>query len=272
MRTLGHAQVQCQIVGQAGDLVNAQAGFQGNLVLRDDGAGVDADHADIEIEILERLFQQGGPFAQMLVVLLVRKRLRILEQRQRRQLVILESFGVRRRAGPDNPQGWRHGVGRGQLREERLRAVSVFRRHRRNKPDNGDAVVARGLGGRAPFCGGDRRGFRLVPRQQRFSPSQNAEQPAQDQADAAESRHDEVFRSQKRPKDKSACYQHNLPGRRELLCQPGGQPGADGAAARCLRPIAEVDGRPVGGNGGHDQQHRPTGDAGRPSRPVAPQY
>ena len=45
MRTLGTLQVQGQVVGQAGDLVDAQAGLQGDLVLRDDRAGVDADDA-----------------------------------------------------------------------------------------------------------------------------------------------------------------------------------------------------------------------------------
>ena len=95
MRTLGTLQVQGQVVGQAGDLVDAQAGFQGDLVLRDDRAGVDADDADVEAEVRERLFQQGGPFAQLLVVLRVGERGRVFEQRQRRQLVVVLAAGNR---------------------------------------------------------------------------------------------------------------------------------------------------------------------------------
>ena len=83
MRTLGTLEVEGQVVGQAGDLVDAQAGLQGDLVLGDDRAGVDADDADVELEVLEGLLQQGGPLAQVLVVLLVGKRLRILQQRSR---------------------------------------------------------------------------------------------------------------------------------------------------------------------------------------------
>ena len=53
-----HPQVQGHVVGQRRDLVEAQAGFQGHLELRDDRAGVDADDADVEAEVGERLFQQ----------------------------------------------------------------------------------------------------------------------------------------------------------------------------------------------------------------------
>ena len=89
MRTLGTLQVQGEVVGQARDLVDAQARFQGDLVLRDDRAGVDADDADVEAEVGEGLFQQGGPFAELLIVLVVGERLRIVEQRQRRQSVFI---------------------------------------------------------------------------------------------------------------------------------------------------------------------------------------
>ena len=66
-----HLQVQGEVVGQAGDLVDAQAGLQGDLVLRDDRAGVDADDVDVQPEVGERLFQQRGRLAQVLIVLLV---------------------------------------------------------------------------------------------------------------------------------------------------------------------------------------------------------
>ena len=43
----GNLQIERQIVGQPGHLVNPQAGFQGHLILSDDGAGVDADDANV---------------------------------------------------------------------------------------------------------------------------------------------------------------------------------------------------------------------------------
>ena len=49
--------------------MQAQAGFQGQLELRDDGAGVDADDADVEAEVGEGLFQEGGPIAQYLILI-----------------------------------------------------------------------------------------------------------------------------------------------------------------------------------------------------------
>ena len=42
-----HLQVQREVVGEGRDLVEAQAGFQGDLVLRDDRAGVDADDVHV---------------------------------------------------------------------------------------------------------------------------------------------------------------------------------------------------------------------------------
>ena len=84
-----HAQIQGEVVGEVRDLVDAQAGLQGDLVLRDDRPGVDADDVDVEAEVGEGLFQQGGPFAQLLVLLGVRERGRVVEQRQRRQLVVV---------------------------------------------------------------------------------------------------------------------------------------------------------------------------------------
>ena len=69
MRTLGTLQIQGEIVGQSRDLVDAQARFQGDLELRDDRAGVDADDADVEVEVGEGLLQQRGPLAQTLILL-----------------------------------------------------------------------------------------------------------------------------------------------------------------------------------------------------------
>ena len=58
-----HAHVQGEVVAEVGDLVDAHAGFQGDFVLRDHRPRVDADHADVELEILEGLFQQRRPLA-----------------------------------------------------------------------------------------------------------------------------------------------------------------------------------------------------------------
>ena len=66
MRTLGTLRFRARSSARRGDLVDAQAGFQGDLELRDDRAGVDADDADVEAEVGEGLFQQGGPLAQLL--------------------------------------------------------------------------------------------------------------------------------------------------------------------------------------------------------------
>ena len=88
MRTLGTLRLRARSSARVVILLSAQAGFQGDLVLRDDRAGVDADHADVELEIVERLLQQRGQLAQLLIVLLEGERLRIFEQRQRRQLEV----------------------------------------------------------------------------------------------------------------------------------------------------------------------------------------
>ena len=56
----GHAQGDRQVVGQAGDLGQPQAGFQFDFVLRDDGSGFDFDDLHVEAKIGERLFQDLG--------------------------------------------------------------------------------------------------------------------------------------------------------------------------------------------------------------------
>jgi hypothetical protein len=82
-----HAHVECNVVGQARDLGDAQTGFQADLVLRHHGACVDADDLDAQAEIREGLFEQGGPLAELLLVSGRVKRLRIFEEAQRRHLV-----------------------------------------------------------------------------------------------------------------------------------------------------------------------------------------
>ena len=93
-----HLQMQREIVAERRDLVDAHAGFESDFVLRDDGAGVDADDLDVEIEVLERLFQDDRLVAQFLIVLLVGERLRVVQERQRRQLVVLEGRPPERRS------------------------------------------------------------------------------------------------------------------------------------------------------------------------------
>ena len=67
----GHAQGDRQVVGQAGDLRQPQAGFELDLELGDHRAGLDLDDFDAEAEIEERLFQNLGLAADFLFVLLV---------------------------------------------------------------------------------------------------------------------------------------------------------------------------------------------------------
>ena len=69
MRHARHLQVQGQVVGEGGDLVDTQAGFERDLVLRDDRAGVDADDLHVQAEVGERLFEQRGDVAQPRLVL-----------------------------------------------------------------------------------------------------------------------------------------------------------------------------------------------------------
>ncbi len=57
MRTLGDAKRDRQVVGQAGDLGQSQAGFELDFVLSDDGAGLDLDDLYLEAEIEKGLLQ-----------------------------------------------------------------------------------------------------------------------------------------------------------------------------------------------------------------------
>ncbi len=66
----GHAQGDGQVVGQAGDFRQPQAGFELDFELGDDRAGFDFDDFDFEAEIEERLFQHLGFAADFFFVLL----------------------------------------------------------------------------------------------------------------------------------------------------------------------------------------------------------
>ena len=66
-----HAQGDRQVVGQAGDLRQPQAGFQLDLELGDDRAGFDLDDLDVEAEVLERLLQDLRLAADFFLVLFV---------------------------------------------------------------------------------------------------------------------------------------------------------------------------------------------------------
>ena len=72
--------------------MHAQPGFQGDSILRDDRPRVDSHHTHVQPEVGKSLLQQGGTLAQPLIVGFVRKRLRLLQQTERRQLVIGEPF------------------------------------------------------------------------------------------------------------------------------------------------------------------------------------
>ena len=66
-----HAEGDGQVVGQARDLRQAQAGFQLDFVLGDDRAGFDFHDADVEAEVLERLFEDLRFAADFFFVLFV---------------------------------------------------------------------------------------------------------------------------------------------------------------------------------------------------------
>ena len=92
-----HAQRDRQIVGQAGDLRQPQAGFELDFELRDDRPGLDLDDFDVEAEVEERLFQDLGLAADFFFVLFERDSFARQQQIDRRQLVF----------APALPIGWR---------------------------------------------------------------------------------------------------------------------------------------------------------------------
>ncbi len=93
MRHAGDAQGNGQVFGQARDFAEPQAGFELDLELRDHRPGLDLDDFDVEAEIEERLFQDLGLAANVLLVLLEMDRLPFDQHVDRRQLVRAVVFG-----------------------------------------------------------------------------------------------------------------------------------------------------------------------------------
>ena len=83
-----HAEGDRQVVGQARDLRQPQAGFELDFVLGDDRAGFDFDDVDVEAEVVERLFQNLGLAADFFFLLLVAHVFAGQQQFERRQLVV----------------------------------------------------------------------------------------------------------------------------------------------------------------------------------------
>ena len=52
-----YAQIEREVIGEVSDLIEPQAGFECDLVLRDDRPGVDADHLDRDAEVEAGLLQ-----------------------------------------------------------------------------------------------------------------------------------------------------------------------------------------------------------------------
>ena len=82
----GDGQRDRQVVGQAHDPRDAQAGLELDLELGDHRAGVDLDHADLIAEIEQGPLEQHGPGVDLGFVLLDRERRRGLEHLHRWQL------------------------------------------------------------------------------------------------------------------------------------------------------------------------------------------
>ena len=64
-----HPQGDCQVVGEVGDLRQAEASLQFDLILRDDRTGLDLNHAHLEAEVAKRLFEHAGAVADFLLLL-----------------------------------------------------------------------------------------------------------------------------------------------------------------------------------------------------------
>ena len=84
----GDAQGNRQVVGQPGDLGQPQTGFQLDLVLRNDGPGLDLDDFDGEAEIRERPFENLGFATDLLDLFVEADVLRFDQQVDIRQLVL----------------------------------------------------------------------------------------------------------------------------------------------------------------------------------------
>ena len=83
-----HAEGDGQVVGEAGDFREAEAGFELDFELGDDRAGFDFDDADVEAEVLEGLFQDLGFAADFFLLLFVDDFFVRQQQFERRQLVV----------------------------------------------------------------------------------------------------------------------------------------------------------------------------------------
>ena len=108
-----HAQGDGQVVGQAGDLREPQAGFQLDLELGDDRAGFDLDDPDVEAEIEERLFQDLGLAADFFFVLFVADVFVREQQFERRELVSVSSTDCCSAASSCSMTVWRSVFGGG---------------------------------------------------------------------------------------------------------------------------------------------------------------
>ena len=106
----GHAQGNGQIVGQAGDAAQSQAGLQLHLELGDDRTGLDLHHADVETEVEEGLLQNLRLPPHLLLLLVVAHGFAGQQQVDRGQLVVRRTLAQ---------------VGFVHLFEDRLLAPSV---------------------------------------------------------------------------------------------------------------------------------------------------
>ena len=105
MRTLGTRKAMARSSARPGDAAEAQAGLQFHLELGDDRPGLNFDHANVEAEIGERLFQDFRLAADLFFLLVEGKRLARQQQVDVGQFVIV---------------GFRLGVGRFELLDELL--------------------------------------------------------------------------------------------------------------------------------------------------------
>ena len=139
-----HAEGDGEVVGEVCDLGQAETGLEFDLVLRDDRAGFDLDHADLEAEVGERLLEHAGPFADLLLLGVELQLLGRQQQFERWQFVVGRRIG-------------------GHLQDFGLAAAVDERsdRHRRTNLLDDLGVFAR-LGGVIGILGGLVGGLELV--------------------------------------------------------------------------------------------------------------
>ncbi len=83
-----HPQGDRQVVGETGDLAQPQAGLELDFELGDHRPGLDLDHADVEAELPEGLFQDFGLAADLVLLLVEVERLAGQEEFDTGQFVI----------------------------------------------------------------------------------------------------------------------------------------------------------------------------------------